>query len=220
MGADDEADRQRLARGGARLVDGAQVAGRYQVDPGLATAAQHEAAYAHIGPTSLRIDDEIDRRRDIGAAIGAVPKVDRQRGEIGVRAGEHHLLRGRLGARDIDNVRLVAQPPQQLAQQLVRGHAECARDPRAAAGDVADELLALRTDRAKQHRLGIAFEDLCDLGEVGRRAHRLELIGASAVSQALDEPAQSEPVEIQRRYLCLRLLDDAHWLSSMAWIIA
>ena len=144
MRADDEAHRQRLAGGGARFVDRAQIARRDQVDAGFAAATQHQAAHADIGPAGLRIDHEVDRGGDVGGAVGAVPEMDRKRGEIGVVAGEHDLLRRRLGARDLDHVRLVAQPPQQLGQELVRLDAEGARDPRAAAGDVADEFLPSR----------------------------------------------------------------------------
>ena len=96
VGADHEAHRQRLAGGGARLVDRAQVAGRDQVDAGLPAAAQHQAAHADIGPAGLGVDHEIDRGGDIGPAVGAVPEMHGQLGEIGVVAGEHDLLRRRL----------------------------------------------------------------------------------------------------------------------------
>ncbi len=200
VGADHEAHRQRLAGRRARLVDRAQIAGGDQVDAGLAAAAQHQAAHAHIGPAGLRVDDEIDRGGDIGRAVGAVPEMDRERGEIGILAGEHDLLHRRLRARDLDDIGLVAQPPQQLRQQLGRRDPERARDPRAAAGDVADQLLALRADRAEQHRLGIAFEDRRDVGQLGRLAHGREL-----VAQALHETAQPEAVDIRRCVGAFRL---------------
>ena len=144
MRADHERDRHRLAGRGARLVDRAQVARRVEVDAGLGAAAQHQAADADIGEAGLRIDHEIGRRRNIGRAVGAVLEMHGQRGEVGVGAGQHDLLRRRLGARDLDDLRLVAHAPLDLAQQLVRRDAEGARDPRAAAGDVADELLRAR----------------------------------------------------------------------------
>ena len=80
--------------------------------------------------------------------------------------------------------------------------------PRAAAGDVADEFLPLRAGRAEQHRLGIAFEDGRDIGEVDRSARGLELVGA----ERFDETAQPEAVEIGqgRRGRGVRLFDDAH----------
>ena len=98
MRADDEAHRQRLAGGGARLVDRAQIARRHQVDAGLVAAAQHQPAHAHIGPCGLGIDDVVDRGGDVGPAVGAMAEMHRQRGEIGVVAGEHDLLHRRLGA--------------------------------------------------------------------------------------------------------------------------
>ena len=74
------------------------------------------------------IDDEVDRGGDVGRAVGAVLQMHRQRGEVGVVAGQHDLLRRRLGARDLDDLGLVAQPPLDFAQQLVRLDAEGAGD--------------------------------------------------------------------------------------------
>ena len=159
---------------------------------------EHQAAHADIGPAGLRIDHEVDRGGDVGAPSAPCP---RWTGSV-VRSAsspvQHDLLHRRLGARDIEHVGLVAQPPQQLRQELVRLDPEGARDPRAAAGDVADELLALGTDRAKQHRLGIAFEDSRDIGEVGRlaarsRAHRPALRRSGAGGSDRHRPASTGP---------------------------
>ncbi len=131
-------------------------------------------------------------------------EMHRQGGEIGVVAAQHDLLRRRLGARHLDDVGSVAQPPQQLGDQLPRRHAEGARNPRPAAGDVADQLLPLEPDRAQQHGARIALEDLRDLGQVGGAVHGLQL-----VAERLDEAPQSERLEICGRDRFL-LLDDAH----------
>ena len=63
----------------------------------------------------------------------------------------------------------------------------------AAAGDVADEFLALRTDRAEQHRARVAFERFGDLGQIDRLASRISI---SSAGKLVDEPAQPEAVEI------------------------
>ena len=207
MRADHECDRHRLARRGARLIDRAQVARRVEVDAGLGAAAQHQAADAHIGEAGLRVDDEVGGRRDIGRAVGAVLEMHGQRGEIGVGAGQHDLLRRRLGARDLDDLGLVAHPLLELAQQLARGDAEGARDPRAAAGDTADQLLALGSGRLEQHRARISFQRLRHVGELGRAAADLELFGR----KLFNEPAQPKAVEIAgRRRADGVLLDDIH----------
>ena len=155
----------------------------------------------------FRVDDEVDGRGDIGRAIGAVTEMDRERGEIGVLAGQHDLLHRSFDARDLDDGRLVAQAPQQLGQQCARCDPESARDARAAAGDVADKLLMLGPDRAEQHRFGIAFEDHRDVGEIRRFAYDREL-----VAEPFHEAAQAETVEIRDHRRCRRrcLFDDAH----------
>ena len=208
MRADHERDRHRLAGGGARLIDRAQVARRVEIDAGLGAAAQHQAADADIGEAGLRIDDEIGRRRDIGRAVGAVLEMHGQRGEIGVGAGQHDLLRRRLGARDLDDLGLVAHALLDFAQQLARRDAEGARDARAAAGDAADQLLALGPGRLEQHRARISFQRLRHIGEVGRAAADLQLVRG----KLFDEPAQPEAVEVagRRRADGVALVDDVH----------
>ena len=93
MRADHETHRQRLPGCRGRLVDRAQIARGNEIDAGLAPAAQHQAAHADIGEAGARIDHEIDRRRDVRAAIGAMAEMHRQRGEIGLIAREDDLLR-------------------------------------------------------------------------------------------------------------------------------
>jgi hypothetical protein len=211
MRADHEAHRQRLAGARARLVDRAQIAGRNQIDAGFAAPAQHQPADAHIGPAGLGIDDEVDARGNIGRAVGAVAKMDGKLCEIGVIAGEHHLLHRRLPARHLKNFRRVAQPTQHLGQKRIRLDAERAREPRAAAGDIGDELGAFRTERAKQHRLRVALEHSRHVGEVGRPVDGVEFL-----AEAFHEAAQPEAIELGRLLGRLRLLDDAHWLSLRA----
>ena len=134
----------------------------------------------------------------------------RQRQQVGVVAGEHDLLHRRLGARDLDDLRLAAQPALDLGRELCRRDAERAGEPRAAAGDVADQLLPLRAGRAKQHGARIAFERGRDVGEIERLGVRLDLV---VPRQAFDEAAQPEAVEI--RGACLRLFDDATGEAGM-----
>ena len=129
MRADHEAHRRGLSRRGIGQVDRLQIARRDEIDAGLVFGAQHQPAQADIGEAGLRIDDIVDRGRDIGPAVGAVLQMHRQLGHVGVVAGQHHRLAGRLGARHFENLRLVAQPPLHFLQQLVRLDAERRRDP-------------------------------------------------------------------------------------------
>ena len=135
-------------------------------------------------------------------------QVNRQRGEVGRLAGEHDLLGRRLRPRDLDDLRLDGEPAPDLAGQFAWGHPEGVRDPGAAAGDIAHQLLALRPDRAEHDGLGIVLERGRHVGEIGRRPAGLAL----AFRQALDEAAQPEPLAIHRARLRpgLGLLDDAH----------
>ena len=128
MRAEHEAHRRGLSRRGVGQVDRLQVARRDEIDAGLVLGAQHQPAQADIGEAGLRIDDVVDGGRDIGPAVGAVLEMHRQPGHIGVLAGQHHRLARRLGARDLEHLRLVAKPPLHLFQQLGRLDAERRRD--------------------------------------------------------------------------------------------
>ena len=73
--------------------------------------------------------------------------------------------------------------------------------------------------RLEQHRARIAFQRLRHVGEVGRAAADLELVGG----KLLDEPAQPEAVEVAGRRGADRvaLVDDVHeWLLLAARTIA
>ena len=192
MRADHEAHRQRRAARGARLIERAQVARRHEVDAGLAPAAQHQPADADIGPAGPAVDHIVDRRRNIGTAVGAVLEMHRQRGQVGI-IGEHDLLHRRLGTRYFDDLGLVAQAPLHFRQKLVGRDAERERDARPAAGHAADELLPFGAGGAEPHRLRVAFEHGRDIGEVDRRVPRFKLAG---LRQAREESAQPEPLEI------------------------
>ena len=175
MRADHEAHRHRLAGGRARLIDRAQIARRVEVDAGFRAAAQHQPADADIGPAGLRIDHEVGRRRDIGRAVGAVLEMDGQRGQVGVVAGQHDLLRRRFGARDFDDLRLVAQAPLDFPQQLVRRDAEGARD--AAAAAVTLPTSCWRSGPAASNITARGFPPACrDVGEFDRLRMGRELI--------------------------------------------
>ena len=91
--------------------------------------------------------DIVDRGGDIRPAVGAVLQMHRQLGDVGVVAGQHHRLAGRLGARHLENLGLVAEPPLDFLQQLVRLDAERRGEPAAAAHDVADQFRLLRARR-------------------------------------------------------------------------
>ncbi len=126
----------------------------------------------------LRVDDEVDRGRDIGPAVGAVAEMHRQLGEVGILAGEHDLLRGCFGTHDLEDLRLALQAALDFANQRARLDTESACEPGAAAGDVRDQLLPLRSDRAEHHRTRVAFEDGRHVCEIERHRMRLDLAGA------------------------------------------
>ena len=122
-----------------------------------------------------------------------------QCGEVGVVAGQHHLLAGGLFARHFDHLRAVAQAPQHLRHHLRGRHAEGLGDALAAAADAGDQLLPLGADIAEQDRFRIAIDDAGDIGEIGLALADFQLIRA----EALDESAQAEAVEIHGGVRCL-----------------
>ena len=193
MRADHEAHRQRLSGRGARLVDRPQVARRDEIDAGLAAAAQHQPAHADIGPAGLRIDDVSRsrprcraRRRRRAADAPAAWSDRRRRRSARPAAPAPRRARPRRSSGLLRSRRCTS------AQQLVRLDPERAGEPRAAAGDVADQFLAFGADRAEQHRLGIAFER-CPRR---RRDPSPRLRSRGHRRQPFDEAAQAEAVEI------------------------
>ena len=93
-------------------------------------------------------------------------------------------------------------------QQLVGRDAERARQPRAAAEDVADQFLLLRPGGAEQHGLAVAVE-----APRRRRRDRSAVRGCRVrPARGLDETAQAETVEIRDRGLRveIRLFKNAH----------
>ncbi len=85
---------------------------------------QHKAAQADIILPGRRIAREVHAGGDIETAVLAVLQMDRELGEVDVGAGHHHRLHRRFLAADLDHLRLAAQPPQDLGQQLLRRHAK------------------------------------------------------------------------------------------------
>ena len=144
--------------------------------------------------------------------------MDRQRRKIGIVAGQHDLLGRRLGLCDLDDVRLAAQPPLDFPKQFAGRNADGARDPRPAAGDAANQFLALRANGAKQHGARIAFECFGDVGEVNRLLARFEF---AAFGEAFDEPTQPEAIRIGKlrrirgRGTGVDLIDDIHALAPL-----
>ncbi len=125
--------------------------------------------------------------------------MDRQRGQVGLVAGQHDLLRGRLGARHLDDLGLVAQPALDFGDQCARLDAEGAREPGAAAGHVGDQLLPLRADGAEQHGARIAFERRRDVGEVERLVVSFKLaVGRLSTKRRSRKRSKSAPPDGER----------------------
>ncbi len=154
--------------------------------------AQHQPAQPDIGEPGLGIDDVVDRGGDIGPAVSAVLEMHGKLGDVGVGAGQHHRLTGRLGARHLENLGLVAQPPRHFRHELVRLDAERLSDPGAAAHDIADKLGLLWAGRAEQHRFRVALHHSGEAGEIDGRVAGVEFLRA----KAFDETAQPEALEV------------------------
>ena len=166
MATDHDAERQALSARERREIDRAQVARGDQIDAGGGAAAQHQPAQPDIGPAGRGIAREIHGGGNEGAAVLAVLEVDRKGGQIHVRAGQDHLLHGRLVAADLDEFGLEAQPPEDLGKQLLRGGAKSLREPGSARQRVADEGVA--AGRFEQHGFRVGLERARDLAELGR----------------------------------------------------
>ena len=67
-----------------------------------------------------RIAREVHAGGDVEAAVLAVLEMHRKLGEVDVGAGHHDGLHRRFLAADLDDLRLAAQSPQDLGQQLLR----------------------------------------------------------------------------------------------------
>ncbi len=193
MAAHRERHRQPLAFGHAGLIERAQIAGRVEIDAGGARPPQHQPPAADIGEAVLRVAGVIDAGGNIGRAVEPVLHVHRQRCEIGVVAGQHHLVHGRLARGDLDRGdRMLQAFPQHCGKSGFIG-VECRRQAPACAHDVADELGSLRPDRAKPHCVRIAVEHGRDIDQIDRRV----MHGAFALlHQSFDEMTQAELVGI------------------------
>ena len=105
MTADDDAERQAFAACDGRLIDVLQIAHGDEVDAGFVAAAQHQAAQTDVGPAGCRVHRDVERGGDVRAAVAPVLHVHRQLRDVGVGAGEDHLLHRRLRARQLDEFR-------------------------------------------------------------------------------------------------------------------
>ena len=136
--------------------------------PAARGPAQHQPAAADIGEARFRVARIIDAGGDVGRAVEPVLEVHRQRGQIGLVAGQHDLMHRRLRGRHLDRRQRMAQA---LAQH--RGKASLVgveRGGQAAtrSHDVADELRLLRPDRAEPDRIGIAVQHRGHVDQIDR----------------------------------------------------
>ena len=89
---------------------------------------------------------------------------------------------------------MVLQPPLNFGEQRAGRLAERAGEPRTAAHHAADQFLPLRSGGTEQHRLGVAFELVRDVGKIDWVGVGLEL---ARRGDLINEAAQPEAVEIQ-----------------------
>ena len=193
MAANHDAERQPLAALERGEIDHAQVARRDEIDASGGAAAQHQPPQPHIGPAGRRIAREVHGGGDEGPAVLAVLEMDRQLGQIDVRAGGDDLLDRRLAAADLDDFGLEPQAPQDFGEKLLRRDPEGASEPRTARQRVADKRVAACV--VEQHSLRIGLERLGDRAELGRAGPALQLVGA----EPLDERSQPIRLEIDAR---------------------
>ena len=189
MAADREGDRHALASGDRGLIERAQIARGIEVDAGGARAAQHQAAATDIGDARLRVARIVDAGGDIGRAVEPVLQVDRQRGQVGIVAGQHDIVHRSVRGRHLDRSDRMAQAFAQDGGKA--GLVGLERGGKAAPGahHVADELGLLRPHRAEPDRVGIAVEHRRHVDEIDR----IVVDDAFALlHELLDEVAQAK----------------------------
>ena len=197
MRADRVGDRHRLVAGGAFEINGAHVAWRDQVDAGVAFAAQHDAAAAHIGEARAGKQCVIDAGGNVRCAVGAMLQMHRQRGEVSFVLLEHDLLHRRLLRRHPDGRLQAIEALVDRAQKIALVGAERGGEPLARAHDVADQFGFLGSRRLEQHRPRIAVQRPGDVDEIdGLVAH----LALAAVDELVDEIAQPKALGIDRRH--------------------
>ena len=175
------------------FIDRAEIAGRDQINPRLARAAQHQATNARIGHAGAGIDDEIDARRNIGRAIGAMLQMGGQAREIGLLAAQHHLLNRGAGGVHFNDLWREAQAPLHLLAHLVGRHAKGHGEPRAAATDIGDQLLRIYADAGHMHGLRLFVDHLRQIHEIAG-----DVMGEQFAcrAQGFNETTQTEAFEI------------------------
>ncbi len=164
----------------------AQIAGRDQVHAGLGAPAQHQPAIADIAALAVEAAGDVDAGGDVRRAVLAVLEMNGKPGEVGIGAGQHHLMHRRLTARYFHRRDGRFDPRQDFLEQVVFRHVEGERQPPPRAHHIAGEFRLLRPGLADQHRLRVAVEMSGDVDEVARLAHHVELAG---LFEPLDETA-------------------------------
>ncbi len=173
---------------------------------------QHEAAQPDIILAGRRIAREVHAGGDVEAAVLAVLEMHWKLGEVDVGAGHHHGLHRCFLAADLDDLRLAAQSPQDLGQELLRRRAEGFGEARAARERVADQRIAAWAGRLEQHGFRIGFERTGNRGELGGARSALEL----AFSELFDKVAQPVGVVVDASGCLARDLVQPHGCPCLA----
>ena len=116
-----------------------------------------------------------------------------QAGQIGVVAGQDHLLHGRFLARQFHETRRRIETAPDFVQQFVGRHAKGHRQTGATANDIADEFVTLRANAAREHGPGVFLEERGQLDEIERAVMRFKL---ARLVEGVHEGAQPETVEV------------------------
>ena len=95
--------------------------------------------------------------------------------QVGVLPDQHDLLTRRLGARHFDDLGSVLQSSLNFGKEAARLDPEGRSEPVAAAHHATDQFRPLGTCGTKQHRLGVALQNLGDAGEIDRLVADFEL---------------------------------------------
>jgi hypothetical protein len=194
MRPDGECDRGTLAALRVADGDGPQIRRRDEIDARRAAPAQHQAANADVGPARVRIDGEVDRRRNVRRAVEIVLEMHGQGGEVARVAGEHDLLHGCFLTAHFDELAFHAQAFAHGVEQSLRRRIERLGETRSARGDAARERHGAAGRPAEPHGARVAFHDAGDVGEIDGRVMAFEF----ALVERFEEAAQAEAFEVGR----------------------
>ena len=166
MRADGEIDRQMLAALDRGEEHALEVRHLREVRAHGLARAQHQPAAADVALAGHGIDRIVDRGRDVGRAVVLMLHVKRQRGEVDVVPGDHHLLHRGVTLRDFDHGLRIFHPLRKFLRKLARvGAPEGRRIAAAASADRADDLEMLRSRILEQARLGRGLDHGADVGQ-------------------------------------------------------